>query len=128
MTRLIVYSWAWIEYLDGSKAGREVDSRISGAEELRTSVFSVAEIVSKYGRLGRPEGVAVEAVGALSRTGVPSMADAVDAGKIHSEVRPASPGFGLADSFVLQLARKVGGKVLTGNPDFRGLRDAVVIE
>jgi predicted nucleic acid-binding protein len=38
-----------------------------------------------------------------------------------------SPNFGLADSFVLQLARKVGAKVLTGDSDFKGLREAEYI-
>jgi len=65
---------------------------------------------------------AVEAIGSLSRFGVPNRDDAIEAGRTHAEVRSKSPNFGLEDSFVLQLARKVGAKVPTGDSDFMGLR------
>jgi predicted nucleic acid-binding protein len=35
--------------------------------------------------------------------------------------------FGLADAYVLVTARRVGGKVLTGDPHFNGLPVAVKI-
>ncbi len=35
--------------------------------------------------------------------------------------------FSLGDAFVLQMARKEGVKVLTGDRDFEGLKDAVMI-
>ena len=124
MDKLVVDSWAWAEYLRGSEAGRKISERISHGEELWTSVVSLTEIVSKYRREGLPEQMAVEAVGSLSKLGVPDRGDAVEAGRIHAEVKPKSPNFGLADSFVLQLARKVGAKVLTGDPDFKGLEEA----
>jgi predicted nucleic acid-binding protein len=124
MNKLVVDSWAWVEYLRGSEAGRKIGERISQGEELWTSVVSLTEIVSKYRREGLSEQTAIEAIGSLSRLGVPDRVDAADAGRIHAEVRSKSPNFGLADSFVLQLARKVGAKVLTGDPHFEGLGEA----
>ena len=124
MNRLVVDSWAWVEYLRGSKAGRKISERISHGEELWTSVVSLTEIISKYRREGLSEQTAVEAIGSLSKLGVPDRGDAVEAGRIHAEVKSKSPNFGLANSFVLQLARKVGAKVLTGDPDFEGLGEA----
>jgi predicted nucleic acid-binding protein len=127
LDRLVVDSWAWVEYLRGSETGKRVDSRLGSSVELWTSVVSITEVVSKYRREGISEQPAVEAISSLSRFGVPSRDDAIEAGRIHVEVRAKSANFGLADSFVLQLARKVGGKVLTGDPDFQALREAEFI-
>ena len=127
MNKLVVDSWAWVEYLRGSEAGRKIRERISQGDEMWTSVVSLTEIVSKYRREGLSEQTAVEAIGSLSKLGVPDRGDAVEAGRIHADVKSKSPNFGLADSFVLQLARKVGAKVLTGDPDFDRLEDAELV-
>ena len=127
MPSLVVDSWAWVEYLDGSASGKKADEALQTASELWTSAASVAEVVSKYRRSGRDEEPAVRAITVLSKVGVPSLEDARQAGRIHAELKATAPNFSFADSFVLQLARKVGAKVLTGDPDFRGLKEAVVI-
>ena len=127
MNKLVVDSWAWVEYLRGSEAGRKISERISQGDEMWTSVVSLTEIVSKYRRQGLSEQTAVEAIGSLSKLGVPDRGDAVEAGRIHADVKAKSPNFRLADSFVLQLARKVGAKVLTGDPDFEGFEEAELV-
>jgi len=127
MDRLVVDSWAWVEYLRGSEAGKRVDTRISQAGEVWTAVISLTEVVSKYRREKLSEQTAIEAIGSLSKFELPSRNDAIEAGRIHAEVKTKSANFGLADAFVLQLARKVKGKVLTGDSDFKGLREAELI-
>jgi len=127
MTNLVVDSWAWVEYLDGSAVGKRADEVMQKALGLWTSLASVAEVVSKYRRRGMDEGPAVMAMTTLSKIGVPSLEDARQAGRIHAEVVPKVPNFSFADSFALQLARKVGGKVLTGDADFRGIKEAELI-
>jgi len=124
MDSLVVDSWAWVEYLRGSETGKRVDARISSASEVWTSVVSLTEVVSKYKREGLQEQTAIEAMSSLSRFGVPNRDDAIEVGKLHAQVKERSANFGFADSFVLQLARKIGAKVLTGDPDFKGLREA----
>jgi predicted nucleic acid-binding protein len=128
MTKLVLDSWAWVEYFDGSTRGRKVGDRISADIELWTSVVSLTELVSKYRRRRIPEGKAIEAIHSLSRLGIPSGDDAIDAGKLHADVRLKSPNFSLADAYVLQLARKLDAKVLTGDPDFKGIKDAEILE
>jgi predicted nucleic acid-binding protein len=124
---VVVDSWAWVEYLRGSKAGKKVEQRISRGDELWTSVVTLTEVVSKYRREGVAEDTAIEAISSLSRIGIPDREDAIEAGRVHAQVKSGSPNFGLADSFVLRLARKVGATVLTGDPDFRGLAEAEFI-
>jgi PIN domain nuclease of toxin-antitoxin system len=127
MDRLVVDSWAWVEYLRGSEIGQIVDMRISAAGELWTSAVSLTEVVSKYRREKLSEQVAIDAMSALSRFGIPSRDDAIEAGRLHAEIKAKSANFGLADAFVIHLARKVNGKVLTGDPDFKGIREAEFI-
>ncbi len=124
MTRYVVDSWAWVEYLLGTSAGRKASRLIEGDDEVYTHAVSIGEIASREKRAGRDYATAVERVSSLSRFAAPDRADATEAGVIHAEVRKSSPNFSLADAFVLQLARKLGGKVLTGDPDFKGLEEA----
>jgi len=127
MNRLVIDSWAWIEYMDGSGPGRKVDLALTKNSEAWTSVITIAEVVSKYRRKGLDETPILEAISTLSRAGSVGSEDAKEAGRIQSEARRTSPNFSLADAFVLQLARKVGGKVLTGDPGFRGIKEAEFI-
>lgn len=122
-TRLVVDSWAWVEYFDGSFMGSKVDKAMSESE-VWTSAVSIAEVVSKYRRKRIDESKAMDTLFAISKVGSPSRDDAQEAGRIHADAKKLSPNFGLADSFVLQLARKLSAKVLTGDPDFRGVREA----
>ena len=127
MDRLVLDSWAWIEYMDGSAAGRKVEQALGGASEAWTSVVTIAEVVSKYRRREMDEAPVLDAIANLTRVGVVGPEAAKEAGKIPAEVSRGSPGFGLGDSFVLQLARKVKAKVLTGDPDFSGMKEAIML-
>lgn len=125
--KLVVDSWAWVEYFGGSAIGKKVEAAFSEVDEIWTSAVSIAEIVSKYRRKNVDESRAIETLYSLSRIGSPNREDAREAGRIHAELKAKSPSFGLADSFVLQLARKLGAKVLTGDPDFRGIKEAELL-
>ncbi|MGI0080361.1 MAG: hypothetical protein ACRECH_12145 [Nitrososphaerales archaeon] len=46
---------------------------------------------------------------------------------MQAEIKAKNKNFGLADSFVLSAARKIGAKVLTGDPDFRGIAEAILL-
>jgi predicted nucleic acid-binding protein len=128
ISRLVVDSWAWVEYFDGSKAGKRVEAALRSAEEVWTSAVSIAEIVSRYQRKGIDESPALETLTSISRIGEPTLDDAREVGMIHARTRKTSPNFGIGDSFVLQLARKTGARVLTGDPDFKGIKEAEFLD
>jgi predicted nucleic acid-binding protein len=125
---VVLDSWAWIELFSGSERGSRIDRELSKASEVFTSSVTLAEIVSASARRGRPVEDKVLAVRGRSKVVSPSSEDSVGAGLLHAEVKQTSPNFSLADSFVLQLARKVGARVLTGDPDFRGVKEALLLE
>lgn len=128
MTEYVVDSWAWIEYLGGTAKGTKVKEVVEGGADILTSAVSMAEVVSKLRRAGRDFQAAAERIAALSRVVAPDRLAAIAAGSIHAEMRRKAPNFSLADAFVLQAARSRGGKVLTGDPDFKGIEGAELLK
>jgi predicted nucleic acid-binding protein len=50
-----------------------------------------------------------------------------EAGVLLCEMRKTKRDFGLADAYVLAVARTVNAKMLTGDPHFRGVKEAVLV-
>ena len=121
---VLIDSWAWIEYWKGGKLGEEAASFIDGEEESVVSTINLAEVylwvAKSYG-----EATAGEKVATVEKRChvVPVERDiAVEAAKIKRRER-----LGLADSLILATARQFGGKVVTGDPDMKGLRDVAFL-
>lgn len=129
MTDIVIDSWAWIEYLEGSKLGAKVRDVIDDEQnKLYTHVVSVAEIVSKEKRKNKDPETAWKAVTGLTKILKIDELDSKAVGLLHAQIRSKNKNFGLADSFVLHAARKMGGRVLTGDPDFHGIADAILLK
>jgi len=127
MTRFVVDSWGWIEYLRGSKAGQKVRDKVEHQEDLMTHIVTVAEIISKLKREGaNPEG-AWRAITVSSKIITVNGDDAKNAGLLHASIKRRNANFSLADAFVLHAAKKLGCKVLTGDPDYEGINDAIML-
>jgi len=124
---VVIDSWAWIELFNGSEDARTIETEMSSATEVLTSAVSLAEVVSVTTRRKRPAEKAVEVIMSNSRIAIPSTDDAIKAGLLHAEQKLERRNFSLADAFVLQLARKVGGKILTRDPDFKGTKEAETV-
>jgi predicted nucleic acid-binding protein len=127
MSRFVVDSWGWIEYLDGSKAGKRVANMIDDGAEIFTHVVTIAEVVSKYEQRRKDGEGPKKVIATLSRIVNSNDEDALGVGKLHSIVKRSHPNFSLADAFVLHAARSLKAKVLTGDPDFKGIDDAVLL-
>ena len=112
--RYVLDSWAWYEYFEGSAAGFRIRPYVEeGSASLYTSAISVAELVS--------------AITSLSAIVAADLAIASSAGRIHSDLRKIYADAGLADAFVVATARRVGAKVLTGDPHFSKIKDVILI-
>lgn len=118
---IVVDSFAWIEYADGSTAGEIAREYIEGPSSLITPAIVVAELSDKATRTDRRD----DWVGRLfpfirRQTTIapltPGLADR--AGELKWSLREASPEVGLADALVLATAREAEALVLTGDPDF----------
>ena len=131
--RIVVDSWAWVEVLKMSAAGREAKAQIEQADEAFTPSLALAELARKYLR----EGVEVQ----LVRTWLQGVSEATEVYPIdielaiqsaaaHAElsVKAQREGLdkpGLGDALMLATARATQARLLTGDPHFKGLKEAL---
>lgn len=127
MTRLILDSWAWLEYFLGSKAGLVVKRHIE-EEEAYTHSVTISEVISKLRRQGKDTEDAIQSFAALPRIVDTDRGNAAKVGELHARTRTDIPNFSLADAFVLEAARRMELKVLTRDPDFRRIKEAEFLE
>jgi predicted nucleic acid-binding protein len=119
---------AWLEYLDGTPRGASVRDHLEKpGNTIITSTVTLAELVSKFYRTKRDPKIAVAAVESNSTLHTISPALAIMAGEVHAEEKKRKPEFGLADAFVLATARSKSSKILTGDPHFEDVPEAVMI-
>lgn len=126
--KYVVDAYAWIEYLIGSKSGEKVKAALEdGANEIYTCAVTVAEVVSKTARDGGDFEAAYDVL--LTNSQVVNVDEEVskEAGLLHSEMRKTRRDFGLADAYVLAVARRLKSRILTGDVHFKGLKGAVLI-
>jgi predicted nucleic acid-binding protein len=121
---VLIDSWAWIEYWKGGRLAADAGAYIEGDEEAVASTINLAEVYLWVAR-SYGEATAGEKVGTIEKRChvIPVERDtAVEAAKIKKTEK-----LGLADSLILATARQVGGKVVTGDPDLKSLRDVVFL-
>jgi len=122
MTRIVVDSFAWVEYLEGTPRGERVRGLLNEAEESFTPASVVAEVTSKTVRSRGDHGVAWQAIRGWTRV-IPIDAEAARAaGALHASYRDRIHDFPMGDAYVLAVARRLDAKIVTGDPHFRGMR------
>lgn len=127
MTRLVVDSYAWVEFLEGSAKGARVRRLLHEAEEALTPASVVAEVCSKAARSGKDTGVAWRAMRGGSVILPLDGETARAAGALHADIRRRVSDFALVDAIVLTIARKMDSTVVAGDPHFRGMRGVVFL-
>jgi PIN domain nuclease of toxin-antitoxin system len=127
MTKHVIDAYAWIEYLDGTDAGRKVTAILENNDDTYTCAVTLAEVVSKVARKGKDPKIAYGVL--MSNSQVVSVDDelSLQAGILHCEMRKTAKDFGLADAFVLATARRLKSKILTGDAHFKPLKEAIMI-
>lgn len=127
--KYVLDAYAWIEYLIGSKAGNKFESFLEDpTNEIYTCAVTIAEVISKTKREGRNFEVAYEIIVSNSKVVDVDEEISKDAGILHAEMRKINPDFGLADSYVLAVARRIRSKVLTGDLHFQGVKEALLMK
>ena len=128
MSKYVIDAWAWIEYLDGTEGGRRVGVAIENDDEIFTCAMTIAEVVSRVARKGMNVKIAYDVM--LNNSQVVNLDEelSLEAGLSHFKMRKTMKDFGLADAYVLAIARKLKSKILTGDPHFKGVKEAVLIK
>lgn len=126
--KYVIDAHAWIEYFVGSERGNEVKKILESSEnEIFSSIISIAEVVSITKRENRDaEQKYIDMIN-LSKIFFLNTELAKEAGILHAETKKEIKDFGLADAFVLLTARKLGAKIVTGDPHFKEFKEAILI-
>ena len=128
MTKYIIDSYAWIEYLEGSEKGGKVESIISdGSNEIYSHILTVSEVIGKTKRRDMNIESAFSAVTLFSKLIAIDVDSARNAGLFHAEMRKTAKDFGLADAFILISARRMNAKFVTGDPHFKSFKETIMI-
>ena len=128
MTKSVIDAYAWIEYFEGSSAGEIVKEKIiNPSNEIYTSTVTIAEVISKIKRVNRDFEIAYKAIITLSKPISVDDEAAKEVGLLYAEIKKKILDFGLADAFVLNLARSIKAKVLTGDSHFKNFPETVMI-
>jgi len=128
--RYVMDSYAWLEYFMGTDAGRKAREIIdSKTDEKLTPSICLAETYAKVLKTEDEEKAELRRAFIKSRSALVPLAEelAVEAAKVDVAMKRKVHGWGLADSIVLSTARNRKGKVVTGDPHFRGLAETYMI-
>jgi predicted nucleic acid-binding protein len=128
MTKHVIDAYAWIEYLDGSDAGRKVTAILENNDDIYTCAVTLGEVISKVARVGKDTKVAYDVLLGNSKIVVVDEEISLQAGLLHFEMRKNARDFGLADAYVLATARKLKAKILTGDEHFKPVKVAIIIK
>lgn len=127
MAKYVIDAWAWMEYLDGSELGKKA-SRIIEGEDVVTSPVTVTEVTSRVSRKGKDPEIAFNSIVSLSKVVQITPEFAKETGLRHSKIKKRIPNFSIGDAFVLQTAKSIGARILTGDPDFKGIKEAEMLD
>ena len=123
----VVDSYAWIEYFRGTPSGARARRSIEG-DSAATSAITLAELREKY--LREKWSFFQEDLNFITtRTSLIPVDRSITllAGEINHTQKKISKDWGMADSIILATARSASAKIVTGDPHFKGLPDAILI-
>ena len=123
----IIDSYAWLEYFRGTESGKKVRPYVEG-ETGATSTLTLAELKEKYLR-EKWRSFDEDSAFITTRTTLAPVdrQTAILAGEINHERKKTKTNWGMADSIILATARNVSAKVVTGDPHFKNLPEAILI-
>ncbi|MBI3032177.1 PIN domain-containing protein [Candidatus Woesearchaeota archaeon] len=129
MNKYVIDACGWIEYCNGTEAGKKVKEIIDNPKnEIVTNIVTIAELTSCFRRNNAV--FEEEKKGILSRSKIfeINLEFASEAGVLHAETKQKRKNLSLSDAFVLLTARRIGGKIVTCDEDFRGMKEAIMIK
>lgn len=121
---VLIDSWAWIEYWKGGKYANNAMRHIEGEDEAFVSTINILETyfwVTKY----YGENVAKNKISTMEKRCYVVPVEkkiSIEAAKLKLKHK-----LGIADSIVLATAMHVGGKLVTGDPDFKDIDSVILI-
>ena len=125
--RYIIDAFAWMAYLEGGDKGVKVNSLLTGNNEIFAIPTTISEVVSKVKRKGGNTENAYNAI--INNSTIINLTPniAKQSGLSHANIRKKIPHFGLADALILEVARKIEAKIITGDTHFKSFKEAIIL-
>ncbi len=126
---VVIDTYAWIEYFEGSKRGEKVQEILENSKiDAYTSTITILELTYHYLKKNFPFDEDKKIILSLSKISNINVENAEQAGELHFNIKKERKHFSMADTIILQLAKEINGKVVTGDEDFRGLKEVIMIK
>jgi predicted nucleic acid-binding protein len=131
--RIVIDTYAWIEFFIGSEKGKKVKEIMVESRDIFVPDIVLAEIARKYLREGMDENTVkqrIEWVTDIARNVSISEKIALLSGRTYLELLEKSKKEkiskpGLADGIVLAVTKALDAKVVTGDKHFKGLKEVI---
>lgn len=124
MSKLLLDSWAWLELFQGSEKGRQVLDLVKKAEGVFTTTANVYEVMYRV-RDDKGEAASEEKKEFIQHHAVIqdiTLEVAVSAVGLRKKEKLAA-----MDSFALAGALLLDAKLVTGDPDFKNVKNIVYL-
>ncbi len=129
MNNFVMDAFAWVEYFDGTAKGEKIRTIAeSPNNEIYTNIITIAELASHFRRKNFNFEEPKKIILTLSSIFPIDVEFAQEVGKHHAEIKQERKNISLADIFVFLTAKKLNGAVVTGDKDFKGLKNVLMIE
>jgi predicted nucleic acid-binding protein len=121
---VLIDSWVWIEFFQGSEAGEVVKGYIDDDQDPIVSTINLAEVYCWILRYHNERAAEEKRRAMKERCFLIDVDEeiAVNAAKIKHNLK-----WGLGDSIVYATAKRESSKVVTGDSDFKGVEDAIFL-
>ena len=120
-SKYVIDSSAWIEYLFGTNAGKKAAEFIENPDNtIITPNIVLAEVASKYARLGENPEQAIISITEMSSPAAETRNLYAQGGIKHAEMRRQHKNISLADCIVLSLAEMEGAAIIAKDYHLKG--------
>ena len=124
--RIVLDTYAWIEYFSGSKEGKRAKRFVEGRFELFTPSIVIGELSDKYRRENIQEWPIRKRFVKL-KTKILALDESIadNAGKLKQDLRKKHRDASLADAIILSHSIDIGAYILTGDVHLKGLKNSI---
>lgn len=127
--KIVIDTYAWIEYFKGSDEGIKAKKIIEGEFELFTPSIVIAELSDKYRRenLSDKWVTRIQFVKLCTKILVLDADVSDKAGELKQNLKKNYKDVGLADAIVLAHSLNIDADILTGDRHLKNLKNAIDI-
>ena len=125
--KIVIDTYAWIEYFKGSEEGNKAKKFIESDLELFTPSIVIAELSDKYLRENLKEEWEIRNKFIRFKTKILHLEEntADKAGELKQKLKEKYKDAGLADAIIWAHALNVNARILTGDKHLRSLKESI---